>query len=262
MVGLKPGSCAALLILGLALLAGCAAENSFIASSQFRGQAVRLQGELYRPDGPGPFPAVVLLHGCSGVKKNQHQWAELLRKWGYVAYVLDSLGPRGLGPICGKRALSTKTRALDAYDAKAYLATLPYVRTDKIGLMGFSHGGSAALWADDPALEFTGDPFRAYIALYPGCRRPMSGLRGPLLVLAGARDDWTLAAHCRELVASLASLKQHPAVIKIYPQATHAWDFDRPPRSYRGHNLEYDPAATSDSRDMVRNFLGGYLGGR
>ena len=262
MFSLKPGSRAALLILGLVLLAGCATEKSFIASSRFRGQAVHLSGDIYRPNGPGPFPAVVLLHGCSGIKENHHQWAELLREWGYVAYVVDSLGPRGLGPVCGKKVLSTKSRALDAYDAKAYLTTLPYVRANRIGIMGWSHGGSAALWADDPALGFTGDPFEAYIALYPVCRRPMSGLRGPLLILAGARDDWTPAALCQGLVASLASLKQYPAVIKIYPQATHAWDRDRPPRRYRGHNLQYDPAATRDSHAMVRNFLGEYLRGR
>jgi len=221
-----------------------------------------LSGDMYRPDGPGPFPAVVLLHGCSGIKENQRQWAELLREWGYVAYVLDSLGPRGLGPICTKKVLSAKTRAVDAYDAKDYLSSLPFVRTDRIGVMGWSHGGSAVLYAANSATGRAGDSFRAYIALYPGCWRPMAGVRGPLLILAGARDDWTPAGPCQKLAKTMADRNSYPVIIKIFPQATHAWDRDKPPRRYRGHNLQYDPVATSDSQAMVRKFLGESLLGR
>ncbi|MBU1451873.1 MAG: dienelactone hydrolase family protein [Proteobacteria bacterium] len=262
MPGLKRSLGAALLIVALGVLAGCAAVTSFTASSQYGGQSVRLRGELYRPVGPGPFPAVVLLHGCSGIKENYRQWARLLSEWGYVAYVLDSLGPRGLGSVCNKRALSARARSVDAYDAKAYLAGLPYVRADSIGLMGWSHGGIAALWAADPATLRTGDSFQAYIALYPGCWLHMTGLRAPLLILAGARDDWTPAAHCQALAQALATRAGPPVTIKVYPQATHAWDRDRPPRYYQGHRLEYDPVATSDSQKMVREFLGRYLRGR
>jgi dienelactone hydrolase len=51
---------------------------------------------ILRPEGEGPFPAVVLLHGCSGVQESNHSWAELFRNQGYVAVIVDSLGPRGL----------------------------------------------------------------------------------------------------------------------------------------------------------------------
>ncbi len=261
MPGLKRGLFAAVLLLNVGLLAGCAAENSFTATSQFQGREVRLHGELYRPDGPGPFPAVVLLHGCSGIKENQRQWAGLLRDWGYVAYLLDSLGPRGLETICNKRVLSVETRAQDAYDAKAYLASLPIVRAGRIGVMGWSHGGSTVLCAANPAQGPRGDSFRAYVALYPGCRRPMTGVRGPLLMLVGGRDEWTPALPCQRLAKELAGRNSYPVLIKTYPQATHAYDYDQAPRHYHGHLLEYDPAATRDSREMVRQFLTKYLAG-
>jgi hypothetical protein len=45
---------------------------------------LQLRGSLYRPDGPGPFPAVVALHGCGGIRPRLHQWAATLHQWGYV----------------------------------------------------------------------------------------------------------------------------------------------------------------------------------
>src|SRR5215216_5940727 len=30
-------------------------------------QGIQITGKLYRPTGNGPFPAVVMLHGCSGI---------------------------------------------------------------------------------------------------------------------------------------------------------------------------------------------------
>ena len=33
----------------------------------FPGAGIELKGRLYRPEGRGPFPAIVLLHGCSGM---------------------------------------------------------------------------------------------------------------------------------------------------------------------------------------------------
>ena len=50
---------------------------------------------LYLPDeGDGPFPAVVLLHGCSGVAPRSRMWAEKLNSWGYATLIVDSFGPR------------------------------------------------------------------------------------------------------------------------------------------------------------------------
>jgi dienelactone hydrolase len=54
-----------------------------------KGQLL-LPGHLYRPDGPGPFPAVVALHGCGGIGPHLHRWAQTLQQWGYVALLVDS----------------------------------------------------------------------------------------------------------------------------------------------------------------------------
>jgi poly(3-hydroxybutyrate) depolymerase len=55
-----------------------------------------LRGLLFRPKGEGPFPAVVLLHGCRGIQPYQRDWAGKLAEWGYVALLVDSFGPRNV----------------------------------------------------------------------------------------------------------------------------------------------------------------------
>src|SRR5215475_14493176 len=51
---------------------------------------VNLQAELYTPSGSGPYPTVVVMHGCGGVGPNVPAWAMWLRSEGYAALVLDS----------------------------------------------------------------------------------------------------------------------------------------------------------------------------
>jgi len=56
-----------------------------------------IEGYLSKPDGSGPFPAVVYLHGCSGLSKNTRtRMTELLTGWGYVSLVVDSFATRGI----------------------------------------------------------------------------------------------------------------------------------------------------------------------
>src|SRR5215467_5999129 len=87
--------CAILAVLSLvcALVAPLlAAERvSFPSALRQPAPAVQLSGYLYRPDGPGPFSAVVMLHGCGGLLTRGGEigararfWAEHLREHGYI----------------------------------------------------------------------------------------------------------------------------------------------------------------------------------
>src|SRR4051794_19009426 len=62
----RPGDSMRLLslTLALALLAEPAARAEAV---RFAGKGLELSGTLVRPAGPGPFPAIVALHGCSGL---------------------------------------------------------------------------------------------------------------------------------------------------------------------------------------------------
>ena len=57
---------------------------------------LRPHDAIYRPAGEGRFPAVILMHGCAGVRRKDVQWAETFREQGYVALVVDSLSGRGI----------------------------------------------------------------------------------------------------------------------------------------------------------------------
>ena len=53
--------------------------------------------EIITPQGEGPFPVVMQLHGCAGIRVPfQHQWAELANEAGYAAMIVDSNGARDM----------------------------------------------------------------------------------------------------------------------------------------------------------------------
>jgi len=195
-----------------------------------------LVGYLSRPPGRGPFPAVVLLHGCGGMRSNEVLWRGYFTNLGFVTLAVDSLRPRGLAQICtGAGQVTWSMRAADAFAALDYLAGLPFVQSDKVVAMGFSHGAGIALdvvtASRIEARPAEAPRFAATVALYPGCcykRRQLAEYRAPVLILVGDADDWTPAADCRELAA------RHPNQIdlRVYPGALHAFDVVEWPVTY------------------------------
>src|SRR5215510_12520233 len=69
----------------------------------------RIQGDLARPDGPGPFPAVVGLHGCAGMHEaTKQRLADQLVGRGYVVLLVDSYATRrGMDQACTASAFAT-----------------------------------------------------------------------------------------------------------------------------------------------------------
>ena len=99
---------------------------------------------------------MIVLHGCGGLGSGQRLWAERLNGWGYAALVLDSLGPRGVRSVCApaNQPLVTPTdRASDAISAALWLRGQPTIDPGRIGVLGVSHGGSAAAWVTQVVYE-------------------------------------------------------------------------------------------------------------
>jgi len=259
-----------LIIMALLLLIGTGTSSAIAEIVMFggtvstaAGDPLMLTGKLMKPQGDGPFPAVVLLHGCGGiVKKRDDVWAERLTSWGYIALQVDSFGPRGHSSICDNLTLlydlPTK-RAQDAYDAKLYLAGLPFADRNQIAVMGWSHGG----WTTLRAISLKrNDPFRAAIAFYPYCDVELNSLEAPLLILIGDLDDWTPASECQRRMPWLRKPRSE-VILKVYPAAHHGFDVEGMDRTVKGvtkgHRLVYNPAATADAVVQVRNFLAKHL---
>jgi len=215
-------------------------------------------GILILPGGTPPFPAVILLHGCGGVTQNMNVWAQRLQSWGYAALILDSFGQRGIDNVCSNgRAFPGTERARDAFAAAAYLRTRSDIDPTRIGLIGFSHGGSTALAAsvERRVSALGAEPFKAVVAYYPFCPAIAPRLVSDAQILIGADDDWTPAGRCSDWIALYGKTGEHKPLLKIYPGAVHAFDARAPSRLYFGHRLGYDPKAAEDSFKVTKQFL-------
>ena len=100
-------------------------------------------------------------------------------------------------------------------------------------------------------------PFRAAVAFYPYCGRPMHNLNSPLLILIGEKDDWTLAENCLNNMPSEPT--EHEVILKVYPGAYHAFDWEGMDRLYKSHRLLYEPTAAQDSIIQAKSFLAKHL---
>src|SRR5262249_43790072 len=141
-------------LLATAVAAGCAGAVSFENATP--GTPLRIEGKLYKPAGGGPFPALVLLHGCQGIVPQTGTWGGWLRERGYVAFAVDSFGPRRGPADCkgdGDSGPST-ARFDDAIGALRYLQSQSYVMPDRVASFGWSQGGLFAMSViNGPTLE-------------------------------------------------------------------------------------------------------------
>ena len=199
-----------------------------------------LHAQLFKPEGNGPFPVVIALHGCGGlgghsepVQVRYRDWAEELLKDGKAVLFPDSYGSRELGPQCRvreRRVTARRERVTDILAARQWLIQQSWAARDRISLMGWANGASALLWAVRPQLLLhRAEPdFRSAVAFYPDCRLS-SGLgwsaRVPTLVLIGAKDDVSSPPACRQMVEGAHGRSALTRIV-VYPSAYH--DFDRP----------------------------------
>jgi dienelactone hydrolase len=212
-------------------------------SVEFAQADVTLKAALYRPEGTGPFPAVVALHGCGGLNDRAgapgpryRDWAQHLAKAGFAVLYPDSYGSRGLGAQCSVRNGAVQPdheRVADADAARRWLQSQSWVKPDHVSLLGWSTGAVTTLWAVRPrkTAKDSERDFRSAVAFYPGCRRLDAtawSARVPTLVLSGGADDWSPVSFCEHMVAG-AHGRSARAVIVVYPEAYH--DFDHPNRA-------------------------------
>ena len=251
------------LLLVLTCLGGCGGglKVKSYAPTPERGDVI--SGRIVKPEGDGPFPGVIILHGCSGVNDLDYSWARRLKDWGYASLVLDSHGPRAIFNNCTKRKITKLERALDAHAAKVQFGELPFVDRNRIGVIGFSEGGGTILEAIRPNLvkyslpEGSRDPFKAAVAFYPHCYGAGDSNTN-LMILIGEKDDWTPAQLCMDNLPT-AVKPEDEVLIEIYPGAYHSFDYQKPLRDYLGYRLGYDSNAMADAVPRTKAFLDKHL---
>jgi len=206
-----------------------------LASATFERKPVAIWGTLDVPTGGrAPYPAMVIAHGSGGIEQKEwDRWVPLLNQMGVATFVVDSFTPRGIARTVDDQAqLDQSANDADALFALKLLAADARIDPARIGVMGFSRGGTVAL---ETAVErfrrgVIQDKvtFAAHIAFYPACglrywRTPSPLTGAPIMMALGELDNYTPPRACQAFAGAMKAAGQD-VTVHVYPGAQH--DFD------------------------------------
>ena len=247
----------------------------------------KIDGLMYKPDGNGPFNAVVMLHGAGGIFPYQLEWAEQLRGEGHVVLFVDSYckrkhlcdhdspdnDPKRRKAVNQWKKITPPQRAADAFGAFEYLVQKNFVKKDKISLMGFSWGATAGLMAIDPRMKRMFSPtqggFYSLVAVYPNSKHWTQMKRMwakiedikitiPTIMLAGEKDEAESIDIYKKL-QQIAKKNNFPLEVILYPDSYRKFDEKREKHSVTVNNITvtkaYNKKAHEDSIKQIFSFL-------
>lgn len=224
------------------------------------GTPLTIQGKLSVPRQPGwqgrqdghahhrKLPAVLILHGSSGVDSRGDFYEAALNEAGIATLQIDMWQARGItGP--GQRPAAPILTYPDAFSALAFLAQQPGIDASRVGVLGFSWGGLVSMGAAERlyAGQFGGGrTFKAHVAHYPVCyawnnTALLAAVRStpaqygvqwlaltgsPVLIEVGTKDDYDNSSQPCEALAQSANAGNGGGIVSVnaYPGATHGWD--------------------------------------
>src|SRR5690349_1654348 len=144
------------------------ADHDFLRGDDTAAPPVTLTGRLSGPDGQERRPVVVVLHGNGGPRSGAvENWRHYLNGLGITTLVLDSYTGRGLTRAAADQgSLGLFVQLYDAYRAADTLAADPRVDGSRMALMGFTRGGTAALYSAMTRFRDAFGPRRATIVAH------------------------------------------------------------------------------------------------
>ncbi|HXE58377.1 MAG TPA: dienelactone hydrolase family protein [Gemmatimonadales bacterium] len=260
-----------LLVAALALVTGAAASWLLAGRGAGRGDARRptthgewvfirnrsgdsLRAYVAYPERKDPAPGVIVIHELFGLTAWEPTVADRLAGAGYVAIVPDLLSSRfGITPAdpdSGRKLTARLDRqavGVDLDAAAAYLRTLPAVRKEALGTIGFCWGGAIAFWyaTVNPTLE-------AAVVCYGSApdSAALARIRAPVLGVYG-EDDARINADLDRVTRQMQALGKR-FEHDIYPGTGHG--FLKPGR--RGS----DGPQAARAWDRVLGFFRTHLG--
>ncbi|WP_324751148.1 dienelactone hydrolase family protein [Sphingomonas sp. LY54] len=232
---------------------------------------------------PAKAPAVVMIHGRSGAYSSRadtyeadtlsarHKaWGRLLARQGYVAMLIDEYGSVGFPGGFTIKELKNRppeledvvARPLHAYGALRYLRVRPDIDGQRVGVMGWSNGGSVTLaaMADDKPADMSKLGFKAAAAFYPSCtlRKRYQEQRykpyAPVKVFIGSADKAVSVSTCQQLV-DRSSRRNGKIEMTTYEGASHS--FDVPTSTFQ--KVPENARARTESQAAVLAFFGEQL---
>lgn len=231
-------------------------------------------GDLRLPTGDGRHPAVVVIRTCHDAD-HYTPWLDRLASWGYATLAFSRCQPPDYLPDDADiPALDWKRGSLAAIGALTYLAERPDIDPDRIAVMSWSRLGMIPLSTLqlEGFAQFFEARFAAGIALYPFCSFARGPHLGPILIVAGAQDEWVDNTVCQR-VAAQSRLDKHPVTAVFLENAVHGFDIAAfgPPRLVEaalinpdgfaagGGRLGFNEPAAERAVEQVRRFLKQHL---
>ena len=217
-------------------------------------EGVELNGYMVRPNGfdsSRRYPVLMTQYSGPGSQQAADRWTigweDVLVQQGYIGACVDGRGTGFRGEEFKKCTYGElgKYETVDQIEAARYLASLPYVDPDRIGIYGWSYGGFMAL----NCILKGNDVFRAAIAvapvtswrfydtiyteIYNGLPQDNpSGyddnspihfadrLKGKLLIAHGTGDDNVHIQNTYEMITKLVEYDK-PFELYVYPDRNH-----------------------------------------
>jgi dienelactone hydrolase len=213
---------------------------------------------LDRPEGGGPFPAVMMVPGCSGflgqVKGIYERAAKRLKDEGFVVLKVDYQAARGV-PTC--MSVNQEGVAQDIAMAMKYLRAQSFVKTSAINVIGWSFGGGASLVALANGDNSSPAPADAVVTYYPYIDSLASPWKVdvPVLILFGAEDSVASSQAVERLLSQVPARDR--VKFLVYPDARHCFDDSDLPalmNSMYGP-LGYNEKAAKMAWEEVEQFL-------
>lgn len=246
---------------------------------EWEGKAIMIGARLQAPlNAVGKLPAVVIMHGTSGIRNNGIYYAAALNRAGIATLEIDQWGGRGLPGGASSRPKRLGDNLSDVGAAYRLLAARSEIDATKVGLLGLSMGGIETMLMmtrrNSDAILGPDAHFKAAVAIYPACflynHFPDADFGGlvdaQVRIIVGSDDDYDGGSGaCADLLNKLAPPDAPRVSLKVLPGATHIFDgFEgayeySDPTSHRRQGgtvrVHPNPAAREEARDDLVRFF-------
>ena len=249
------------LALGVLLSAlSAAASTTWAGPLEERQARLAARYGLEKPEGSGPFPAVMLVPGCSGFE--QQQWkghyqrtAQRLKELGFVTIKVDYLAAADSSSC--EVIMNPAELGDDIATASKYLREQSYVKPNAINLLAWSYGGVPTFHALRKSDSRAPVQVAAAIAYYPYISLPEQlKVEIPLLVLCTKQDVDSACSRIETLLTDEPA-KDRLRVVE-YADGYHGFDNSGLPaktETANGRVMGYQEATATTAWSEVVAFL-------